>query len=269
VGSWFCIAPLPIHASVSSPSIESSTLSGPSKYIGERLTYKLSFFLFDEAAVCSTSLVQSEKPNLFIGTFVGETKGFVGLVTSYRKYTYVAKMRLIKNGREFRTVSFRTEKRIGDKLVVIETNFDYKRGVIKSVVTENGRRQVYNANIQKGIKFDDIISGFYNVRSKGPAEITEGAHFNLKSFTNRRISVFNIHVQDAKEKRINTLFSDRYKKDNFIFKIKIAKEIFGSKEGLLCVAINREHLPVKLIIEDVLLFGDVEGELSSPKRKWQ
>lgn len=264
-----CAALPPTHAFGASSSKNVSGIAGPAKYVGERLVYKLSFLLFDEAATCSTSLAQSKTPGLFIGTFIGETKGFVGWVTSYRKYTYTSKMRLINNGREFRTVSFKTEKRIGDRLVVIETKFDYKENMINTLITENGNRQIYRFPIKGGIKFDDIISGFYNTRSKNSDEIKEGAYFDLKSFTNNKTSVFNIHIQSVKEKRRNTLFSDRYKRDNFIFKIKIAKEIFGSKEGLLCIAINREHLPVKLIIEDVLLFGDVEGEFLPPKRSRQ
>ncbi len=237
-----------------------SKVNGPAKYVGEKLSYVLSFFLFSEAATCQTYL--KKIPGGFEGIFVAETKGFLGWMTSYRKYVYNAKMRLIDDGKTFQTYYFSVDKKIGSEREITEEFYDYDTNSIRSVNVVNGKRWEKNFKIPKGVLLENIISGFYNFRSQKNGELREGMSSEMRAFVKDKYSVFKIHAQSKEEKRRNSIFSKNEKQQNMVLRIKIAKEIFGNKEGLLYALLNREHLPIKVVIEDVLVFGDVVGTLS-------
>lgn len=108
---------------------------------------------------------------------------------------------------------------------------------------------------------DDILSLFFNLKEKF-SKFKQNIDYKLKALgANKTKGIINIFIpKDKKEinKYLNT-------KSNMKFIAYINQKIFQSERGELLISINKKGFCDYAVLKDVLLFGDIKGELVSLK----
>jgi len=111
------------------------------KFAGEELKYNLSFLWFKRAARCTATFQALPQKGNFEATIKGETQGFIGLATRFRRDILTSRMEEVDGGKRLRPLEFREDVIIGRRQRKKTTQFDHlnheivitreKQGVVK------------------------------------------------------------------------------------------------------------------------------------------
>ncbi|MFQ5913640.1 MAG: DUF3108 domain-containing protein [Nitrospinota bacterium] len=231
----------------------------------EKLVYDISFLIFRNAAVGMLKLKYLPERGLYEGMITARTKGFIGLLSLYRRDRYRSLMRLAPDGRLV-PVEFHKEVKMGGRRTVSTTVLDYEAGVMRWRSTEdNGREseaEVKSHPIPAGVVYEDFISAFLNLRRGVYGPIRPGREIQVLSLPTRKwfkerqrkTQYFTVKVGERKEKDGISLM---------LVSITVPKELFGQKVGSVRFHIREDNVPSRIIVKKAVLFGDVRGKLRS------
>ncbi len=231
------------------------------RFAGETLYFDISFLMFNQAATAEVRFF--EKNGVYRSRLVAQTKGFIGLVTSYRQHTYEATFDVIDGGRRLRAVAFLRQVVNGDQLVRTEHTFDYKRRLHRWTDFANGKKTSAGEEvIPDGVPFDDVLTAFYNFRNGVYGPVKQGAAFSIHTVPEKGHDTIEIAVHSAADEENERQATGRNAKDEFLIDIKVPKEIFNTETGRIRLWSSRHLIPVESIIEDVILLGDLHANFN-------
>ena len=234
-------------------------------FLGETATYDISFLWFDKAAV-ATFKVEREGKGLK-ATLVGETKGFVGFLTSYRKHVYISHMDYLPEQKKLRTSLFERYVVIGKHTEKSKTflNYDIRRMTWET--TKNKKIDLKGcAAIPEEIEYEDILSAFLNFRSGAYGAIEQGRKFNIHTIPSEGQSIIEVNITREEEaKRDRLLFGTGYDDKLIYIKVRVPKEIFKSATGEVSMWIDEKIIPIRGVVKDYIGFGDMTGILQEEK----
>jgi hypothetical protein len=240
-----------------------STVSVAKRFLGEKLTYYLGFLWFDQAADCVIKLQRDELSGQYLASMCAKTRGFIGWLTGYRENLYVSHLEEIEGGRRLRPVLF--EKRVtkGDNIDISTHRFDYQQKQIDFVIIRNNWIISQDCvDIPEGIIYEDLLSAFYNFRAGVFGEIKTGHNYVIPSLPDQGIDKYTVEVLDQAYSREIHQRQDWSTDTDFILRVKVSKEIFGTREGLIWIQMSKNSLPLRAVAEDAIGLGDVSGELN-------
>lgn len=204
-----------------------------------------------------------------------KTTGMARYLTNNRIEVYESIGKVINN--EFFPSKFIKTKKNDFKSRVREYTFDYKNKEILVKTTSDEKRKVIDENFKFKIKDehsesneklnffakDDLLSLFFNLNKK-ILTYEENKEYSLKAVgankDNGKIDIL-IPIEKKLIELENILNRDNEKK----FITYINQNIFGSEKGELFISLNNEGFCTKAVLKDVLLFGDIVGEISNFK----
>ena len=233
-------------------------------FTGEELTYTLSFLWFKKVATCTISFQALPQEGIFLATLKGQTHGFIGMATRFRRDILTSRMEEVDGGKRLRPLEFREDVVIGHRRRKKVTHFDYRHHQITIIKERKNVVKKKTISIPPGETFYDPITGSYNFRFGSFGPIARGQHYRIKTvpkknFTNLRVTIAS---QEEEQKRRPPTAS-RDEKAYFII-LEINKDIIRSKSGRVEGWLSSKFVPIEGRIKDVVFFGDVRGRLTIP-----
>ncbi|MFV1950922.1 MAG: DUF3108 domain-containing protein [Nitrospinota bacterium] len=229
------------------------------RFMGETLVYDISFLWFKRAANGVLSL--REENGEYVATLEAETKGFIGWLTAYRKYVFMAYLYTVDNKRGLRSRIFERYAIIkkNEEKVITYLDHDnrlmswreYKSGVLVKIGSEP---------IPENIVYYDVLSAFYNFRNGFYGDIEKGREYVVTTIPQNGESEITIRMATDEEEEKERRDREKRKGESLII-VKVPKEIFESKTGEVKIWLSESLVPIEVTVKDYIGFGDVIGYL--------
>ncbi|MDP6625329.1 MAG: DUF3108 domain-containing protein [Nitrospinota bacterium] len=227
-------------------------------FFGEKLVYDISFLWFENAAVGS-AILQGDKEGC-VAKLKAETKGFIGFITGYIKHFYVSHMKMAGESSGLQPYLFEKKIIFKGKEVKTVTSLDYKNRTRSWSITKKGKIAEEKLEpIPLSIVYYDILSAFYNFRTSYYGEIQKGKDFLIHSIPEKNESEIHIHVGTREEELKFKQEEQIEDSEGYFLIVKIPKEIFKTKEGIVLIWGNKNLLPLNVVVRDYIGFGDVRA----------
>lgn len=235
-------------------------------FAGEALDYVIGFWFFDNVAEAKLSLERGEKGE-YIARLEAYTTGVIKGIAD-RRDVYIARLRVVDNGKRFLTQTFEKSVTMRGKTRRNITIVDYKKRVVRWRSWGGGKEEKTGvSNIPPGIYCDDPLAAFYNLRAGVYGPMQEGKEFRMFAFPkDDRVPEIKVRIAEKaelQEKARKNKYSDSSSSFYSPKSLAIATmgpELFAS-EGV-DLFFNSSFIPVEAVARDVVLFGDVRGRLT-------
>lgn len=248
--------------------------------IEEDFTYQLRFLFFKQVARAKLRL-QPLSGNRYRAELLAETKGLLGFLTGRQKNHYVSEMDYVPSQKRLVTRRFtKTVTAAGEKVSSV-TEIDYKNKEYRWVATENGEiKDKGTKPVPDGVIFEDLLSVLFNLRQGALGPLKRGRRIQVSSlpyyqataegktqYNDAYVETFEIRIADlATEKTYRKRF-DREDEKGLLVIVQVPQALFGQKSGEVLVWFDETLIPTAARVEDVVLFGDVAGDLERPKKE--
>lgn len=232
-------------------------------FAGEELDYVIGFWFFDNVAEAKLSLKKGDKGE-YIARLEAYTTGVIKGIAD-RRDVYIARLKLVDNGKRFLTQTFEKTVNMNGKERRNLTVVDYKKRVVRWRSWGGGKEEKTGvSNIPPGIYCDDPLAAFYNLRAGVYGPMQEGKEFRMFAFPKGdRVPEIKVRIAakaELREKaRKNKSSSDFYSPQHLAV-ATMGPDLFAS-EGI-DLFFNSSFVPVDAVARDVVLFGDVRGRLT-------
>ena len=238
------------------------------RFSGEEFNYKLGFWIFDGVAVAKIKLEKTG--NLYVATLTARTTGAVRWLHA-REDVYVATLEEVDGGKRFRTLVFEENSTIGSKTKRSVTTLDKNTGALKWTIWKKGvEKGNGNVVLRDGIYYDDPLAAFYNFRYGVYGKVEENKRFRIKTFPKAKGQEVDIdlHIRQAPKDGAPARGAftpggagQAEEEAVYLADARMDKDLFDSSSGLVEIFFDKELVPIKAVAKDIVLFGDVRGEL--------
>lgn len=248
-----------------------ATLSFSKTYEG---TYKISYGIFGELGIAKTKLtIIDDNYEIIINA---KATGMAKFLSNGKEETYQS-FGKIKNG-DFYSYKYTTDKKTNSKQRIRNYIFDYDAKEIKIYDTKKYTKTALDDNFEQTIKWysdnstsknsffatNDILSLFFNV-TKNLSSFDKSLNYEFKTLgAKEENGKINVYFPKIEEKQT---FDELFENKNEKLIVSINQPIFSSKKGELFISVNNEGFCNKSILKDVIMFGDITGELMEFKIK--
>ncbi len=237
--------------------------------------YNITYGDFLDLGIATTTL--EVKENKYSIIMKAQTTGMSKYLTNNRVEIYESHGEVINN--EFIPTEFIKIKKDDNKKRVRTYTFKHKEKKVLVHDLKTGNEKILNAELSHELKefhkeknydlkyyaSNDILSLFFNLRKK-LINFENGKEHTLNAVgANKTKGLINILMPSTKDlEKINTYLKTD---DKSKFTAFINQRIFQSKRGELLISLNKEGFCSYAVLRDVLLFGDIVGELIEFKIK--
>jgi hypothetical protein len=227
--------------------------------MGETLTYDINFLWFKNAAEGVISF--REENGEYIARLEAETKGFIGWLTTYRKYVFSAYLYPVENKRGLRSRIFERHAIIRDNEEKVITYLDHDNNLMSWRVFKSGVLvKIGSEPIPEDVVYYDVLSAFYNFRNGFYGDIEKGREYVVTTIPQKGESKITIRVATDEEEKRERKDGEGRRGDAMVI-VKVPKEIFESKTGEVKIWLSESIIPIEATVKDYIGFGDVTGYL--------
>ncbi len=224
--------------------------------------YKVSFGIFGRIGIAK-AVLKVDKNNNYKISIEAEAKGLAKVLSGGRIEIYKSEGKVIKGKLlpyEYLGITKTNSKR-REKLYL----FDHKHKKITMIKfrTKDGKTTKSSETL-KYFANNDILSLFFNIRYYLNNFKFRGKKVLYAVGANKKDGRVDIIAPVGKE--LEKLKQDVGKKNGHFLIVFINQKIFASKRGELFLDINDEGIATKAVLKDVILFGDIRGELKKLER---
>jgi hypothetical protein len=242
-----------------------SPVSIGERFRGEVLKYDFGFWLFSKVGE-GTVTFQPLDHGKYFASHEGQTVGFVGWITRYRKDVYRSTMSTVNNGRRLIPLRFEEDVIIGTKIRHRITTYDYPARRVRLETRKESETLREEIVIPEGTLYDDPVTAFYNFRFGAYGKVEPGKEFLIHTVPregNQKVIRITVASKEEAEKRRSTE-EKKEKKDLFIT-IRVDRELVGSVHGLMEIWFSADVVPQSGVAKEIILFGDIRGKLTHPQ----
>ena len=234
------------------------------RFEGERLSFDISFMMFDDAATAEVRFFKKE--GHFTAVLTAETKGFVGFFTSYRKHYYKATFDLSKDHSRVLTRKFEREVITGDDVEKTVHYLDYhNRKHFWFRYNNNKLTEQEDEVIPDGKYYDDILAAFYNFRNSVYGPLEKGKNYVIDTIPDKSMKDIKVFILPEGEQEKIREDQDRPKNDEYLLNVVIPKDVFKTKTGELLFWGSKHFIPLETRVRDYVLLGDLHVKLKERK----
>ena len=254
---------LPALAGAAHPVVPvAEAAPGLAGLIGERLEFRVGFWIFSQAGYVKTALLPlAGTANRFEATMIGQTAGVIGFFTRYRKDTYRSVMELA--GGRLRPLEFSEEVIVGKEVRRRRTtSFDYARQVMVRQKRQGAKVESEEFPMAPGTVYDDYLSGLYNFRAGLYGPLRQGSTFVLNVPRNKGGRI-RLELCGPEETRRLLSRERATEAKAYYCRVFMDKDALKSGNGRLGGWFSAAGVPMGGVMEDVALFGDITGTLVS------
>lgn len=233
-------------------------------------TYKISYGILGELGLAKTKLKILEN-NLYKMSVHVYATGFAKILSGQKEEFYES-TGFIKDNKlvpkKFIKITKSTNKNTKK-----EYSFDYEKNKIFLYKEKNKRVTKLNENMETTETWEkeksyeensffvknDLLSLFFNIKQLIP-NFDRGSSYKLYAIgANKTDGKINIFVPN--DERYTKLQEVLDTKNSTKFIAAINQKIFSSKNGELFISLNNEGFCNKAVLKDVIMFGDITGEM--------
>ncbi len=218
--------------------------------------YEISFGIFGTLGKAKTYINRDEKRyNIIVEAYAD---GFAKYLSNYRKETYESKG-IVKDNLLY-PIEYKKIKSTYSYTKVKKYIFDHENQ--KVIIEKDDFYKDTNETISSKEEYkyyaqNDILSLYFNIINLIKDETKEHLIFNAigAKEDNGRVDIIKPNSEDIEEiKNLMEIYTD-----NFL-RVKINQKIFSSSDGEMIINIDKDNNCNKVILKDVLLFGDIIAE---------
>lgn len=246
-------APLPVAA----PAVDVPHFTGLDRH------YELSFLWFDRLATGQLSFARDpSSPQHFRAILEARTLGIAAWLTGDRVQRYETLMELTPQGRllplEYSSI---IHKKKGSKMIEQTKLYSFVASTrtILMTRTKNGKKGIAKPVQGLGKHFPvDFLTAGFNFISGVDGPIRVGDRKEIVTFTDQGEKKIIIQVLRPKEWPKDPFFSNRR---GTLLKVTLPTEILDTSGGSVYALLDDKLLPQRVIVENVLEMGNVQGKL--------
>jgi hypothetical protein len=229
-------------------------------FVGEQLTYTMSFLWFKRAGSCTVRFEPAPELGLYDVTIAGQTHGVIGTITRFRRDVLSARVEEVDGGKRFRPLVFQEDVIVGSKHRKKTTRFDYRSRQITITKERKGKVKEEVIPLPPDEVYHDPITASYNFRFGCFGPIERGRRYVIKTVPKKGLTKIQVTIasqaEELKKKRPAAL---RGKNAYFVY-LQLDKDIIGSKSGNIEGWLSADLVPIEGRIKDVVFFGDIVGK---------
>ncbi|OGV97520.1 MAG: hypothetical protein A3I04_07485 [Nitrospinae bacterium RIFCSPLOWO2_02_FULL_39_110] len=229
----------------------------------ESLHYDISFLWFKKAAEGKITFKRNNTNNDYTAVLEAETLGFIGFITSYRKYIYISHLMYDENLNRLISIKFERIEIVGNKIWQSISSMDYETNkIINSVSFTQKLIKETIEDIPPTIIYEDILSALFNFRFGFLGNIEKGKNYVVKGIPDKGIVDYSIYVSSQEEEIAVKKKLGIEEGDGYMLLVKVPGAIFKSK-GIVWIWFTKDLLPLTATVEDAIVFGDITGILTN------
>ncbi|MBI5233003.1 MAG: DUF3108 domain-containing protein [Deltaproteobacteria bacterium] len=236
-------------------------------FVGEEFYYTVGFWILDDVGVAAINLKKNAEGSGYIATLNAHTTDKVNWLIP-REDTYTSHIEMSPDGKRFITKSFEKHVKIGSKIRRSITYLDYDKGLM-TWRTWKGDKEIVpketepnEMKMMEGVFYDDPMTAFYNFRYGAYGPIGEGREYRITAIPKKE--VVDIILRLFTREEMESHFKDRSVVARYLAKVRLDKELFGSKTGDVEILFDERLVPMEVVAKDIFLFGDVTGKIIKP-----
>ena len=259
----FCIAVtwevlvLPPGSAVATENSPSPTLVPP--FVGEDLSYDISFWLFKNAASARMTFLKTAQG--YEATVEAQTGGVVGFLTRHMQETMKSVMRFDQSTGRLQPLLFQEVFRKGEQERIKTVEFKYEKKILIVTYEGTGRKKTVITKHLPKDDIDDLLSAFYNLRLGIFGEIKQGKIFSMKVWVRESPSRITISLPERFEKADSKSCGGKY-----FAMLSMDKSITNIASKKLIGWLAEDLAPQCGKVEDAYMFGDLKVRLKEKKR---
>ncbi len=232
-------------------------------------TYKVSFGIFGQIGIAKTSLhTKGKKYKILV---YAKSTGFTSFISGDRQEWYESEG-VIKKGNLVPSIYKKVVQRmvrVGDAFsdesktllkrytLIYKFNHKIKSVIATKIKTEGKNRSEHSEEIKFYAK-NDLLSLFFNFKKLFPTLEIKKQKVLYAVGANKETGKIDLFPLAKKE--FANLISGDLSGLKFM-KVILSDKIFASKKGELYLGLDDKGLCEKAVLKDVILFGDIRGEL--------
>jgi hypothetical protein len=226
---------------------------------GEDYRYRIDFLFFNHLAEGTLRLLPTEQPSVYRAELIGRTLGIASWLAGDRTQTYRSTMQLMPNGvlRSLQHTSHIRKRRWGHWQNRTKIRrFDYQaREIFEQKL--NGA-VVMSESVHKmppGQDPVDILTAFYNLRLGAYGELRRGRTLLIPTYSGKGFVPIEVVVMTERDQAAHGFFPNH----GLLLEASIDPEVFDTNSGHLYIWFDRQGIPDRGVIEDLIGLGDVRG----------
>ena len=240
-------------------------VSGPSlldKYLGEELRYQIGYWLIGDVGDAKTEFLGTDVSGIYKINLEGHGAGFINYLLGGITYSYTSFCQYVSDQDRLRPVYFELKKQRGAKESLRSVSYNYKTGEIMYLQTNAaGKTLMDKEPMRTDLIYEDYLTLFYNFRHGYYGPLKQDHHYSLPLHTKKQMQPVKLQIADfEKEKQFRSREFNKTDK-HFFIQFQISPEDVSSGSGKIQGWLSAEATPVRGIIQDVVFFGDLWGEL--------
>ncbi len=230
--------------------------------VGEEYRYFMDFLFFNKLAEGELRFSETDQPNIYHAELIGRTLGIASWLAGNRTQTYTSFMELTPDGslRSIEHAANVDKRRWGKWRNTTRLHrYDYSQGRVYEEKAKQG--VVYlkkEHDIPEGRPPVDMLTAFYNLRAGVYGPLLHGVNFLIPTYSSKGFMDIEIHVLTPEQQAKLKHFSSH----GLLILAKVDPEIFETDSGNLYFWIDKEGVPARGIVEDIIGLGDVRGYIA-------
>ena len=255
---------VPLSLAKTAGSTTDSSILG--KYLGEELSYQIGFWLVGHCGDAKTGFIRTDLHDIYRLSVEGHGIGFINFLLGRVKYSYTSFCQYLSDQDRLLPVYFELKKKRGDKETLRSVRFDYAAGEIVFFKSNPAGKTRTQREFMKADRiYEDYLTLFYNFRHGYYGPIERDRKVLLPLYIKKEMQPVKLQIADLeKEKQFRSQEFNKTGK-HFFMQFQINPEDVSSGSGKIKGWMSSDAIPVKGIMEDVVFFGDLWGELKERK----
>ena len=238
--------------------LEKPAARTPDVFIGEELTFDISFWLFKNAARARMTFTKAG--DTYVATMEAQSRGFIGFISRNLKETMTSTMRFDTRRGCFQPLSFQELYTRGAHTRKRTVTFAHEKRLL--TVTYEGTTGRKKTITRKFIKpdCDDLLTAFYNIRLGYYGDMHKGRQYPVTIYTKERPSILQVSFPDGDR----TVPKNPCNGTHYVA-VSMDKDLTNIASRKLSGWLSKDFVPLCGMVEDAYLLGDLRVMLRERK----
>ena len=260
IGGWGLFLTVPIFGAQA--AVKTERRSTVDQFLGEELIFHIGYWLIPHCGTARTCFEKTDLDGIYRTSLEGRAVDFIDALLGRIRYTYESYSQYSEAEDRLRPVVFQLTKRQMGKEKRKRITFDYSaRQIIFSRTRSNGETRIRREAMKKDRIYEDYLTLAYNFRHGYYGPLMRGRSYQLPIYIRKRMKSLKLQIVSGEEEKKYRQKESVKKDKDFFLQFQVDREDVSSASGEIEGWVSSEAIPIKGTVKDVILVGDLRGEL--------
>lgn len=228
-------------------------------FLSEKLCFRVKVLMFFNVGRIEISMEKGPSSGEYVAIMKAEASSVIKFLTSFKRLELKSRMKLDEEEGHLQTIAFSEEWLKGHKHTYTRFRCDNRMMYIEKG-GEGLPLKRRAKTLPDGSWCSDPLSAMYNFRAGAYGKITPGDSYPVRAFplSQRNPLMLEILEGGSMRKRLKKVGNSYY-----VGRVRIDGRIFGVKASEIYLWGDKNLLPVKGVIVDAYLYGDITAKLQN------